>query len=93
LESNITGTFYGFPDDFSWDYGIISVSTYDGVYFISAWGLTHHATQAASLLLRYIGEKFTEVLDGHSVIFKWEDTNRNGVADKDDVITLIEKWS
>jgi hypothetical protein len=93
LESNITGTFYGFPDDFSWDYGIISVSTYDGVYFISAWGLTHHATQAASLLLRYIGEKFTEVFDGRSVIFKWEDTNRNGVADKDDVITLIEKWS
>jgi hypothetical protein len=93
IESNLTGSLYTYADDFSWDYGIISISTHNGVYFISAWGLTHQGTQAASMLLRYKGEKVNGVLDGLAIIFKWEDYNQNGIVDLNDTITLVERWN
>ena len=92
IESNLTGNLYGFSEDFSWDHGLIFVSKERNTYIISAWGLTHQGTQAASLILRYHGEKFQDVLTGLAVIFRWEDSNGNNVVDPDDTIVPLEVW-
>jgi len=96
IYSNLTGNEYkcGIDEEGRrYDYAIIALikDEESNKTVLIVWGLSKHGTQAACIVLQEY-EKYSELLKGKAVIIKWTDTNKNGYADREDQITLVESW-
>ena len=91
IHSELTGNTYSFS--YGIDYAVISL-IYDeqtGRYVMLIFGSAGQGSQAATLVLQYF-ENYQQLLNGKAIIIKWIDSNNNSMVDKEDSITLVERW-